>query len=374
MKRTILYYTLPFLLIACNTDTKSGAEQQITIHISETHLKVFNDLEKKIYSSTEAAAVLATMSEKGNRFCDDKPAEKTGAQTFLKAGGAAELAAEWPKSNYAAMVLGCRNWYTMSDMAVANDFIRINAESANTGRPAFDCYSVGFLQPYIMAANLNCNRLNIVDADFRIIKAHVDFLNLIKNKPTANIRALVSELKFSFAAGGPAQQHATDGPLTIADLCGKNSETHCLHYLMTFVEKFSKIKEINLILSPLHEFRFLPDKQRAVSVFYTSNAFDPNFTTEKQFEEFRTESGKIAEDTARLIIYHQSEEKSFGIYKLNKTLPVSTVCADKYRNVVASRYSPNRCRYFPGKTTEYDTYFDKISVNHQIKKYCSDPG
>jgi hypothetical protein len=197
-------------------------------------------------------------------------------------------------------------------------------------------------------------------------------MNLIRSKPGANVRTLISDIRFSFAAGGPAQNMSTDAALSVADLCGKNSETRCLHYLINFLEKFSRIKEINLILSPLHEFRFLPDKLRTASVIYTSNAFDPNFTTEKQFEQFRTESGKSAEDADRFVIYHQSEERSFGIYRINKAQQISTVCADRYRNVIAGSYSANRCRYFPGKITEYDTYLDKKSVNHQIKNYCSE--
>lgn len=373
MSKFLQYCALvAFIPVACTPNQKNGQSQQIVVHVSETHLKLFTDLQNKTYNAADASTVLAKISGKANRFCRGTVSDAANKADFLKSTGTAEYAADWPKHNYAAMLLGCRNWFTMSDIGIDDDFIRINAEYASKTKQAFDCYSVGFLQPYIMAASLNCARLNIVDSDFRIIKAHLDFMNLIRSKPGANIRALIADLRFSFAAGGPQNNLATDAVLSIADLCGKNSETRCIHYLVNFLEKFSKIKEINLILAPLHEFRFLPDKLRAASVFYTSNALDPDFTTAKQFEQFRTESGKSAEDADRLIIYHQSEERSFGIYKLNKVQQISTVCADRYRNITAGSYSSNRCRYFPGRVSEYETYLDKKSVNHQIKNYCSE--
>lgn len=360
------------LLTTVSFCKRSPGQQKITLHVSETHVKLFAGLTKHIYNATEAEATLNKISEQGDRYCSGMQTGNFASAGFFNAGAAETTVKGREKDLYVSALSGCHNWYSMSDVAVEDDFIKINAVSNKLRRAAFDCYSVGFLQPYIMAANLNCTRLNIVDADYRIIKAHLDFLNLAKANPLSDPKALLSSLKLGFPAGLANKNFQDKTPLSLAELCGKNTEIKCLHFLIQFLEKQGRISEINLMLTPLHEFSFLPDQSRSEAVFYTSNAFDPHFTSENEFAQFMRGFDTNTEDSQRMVIYHQAEEKSFGIYKIGKAGQISTVCADRYLNVVAGRFSTDRCRYFPGKFTAYETYFDKKSVNHRLKNLCAE--
>lgn len=361
-KNLTLVALIPVVLIS-SLCSKNNPLHRITLYVSDSHAKIFTDLKKGDYTAVEAEAVLRKMAEKGERYCREIQNGKMEPAGFLNPIDSEALAPTLPR---------CRNWNSMTDIGTDYDFIKMNANSDREGQQGFDCYSVGFMQPYIMAANLKCARLNIVDADFRVIKAHLDFLNLARTRPQSDARALLNKIHTGFPATKSDKRTQRKKHLSLAELCGRNSETKCLHYLITFLEKFNKNMEVNLILTPLHEFSFLPDRKRLESVFYTSNAFDPNNTSESEFELFLRSLKTKSQNAESFIIYHQAAEKKFGIYKIGKLGQISTVCADRYLAAAESRFSEGHQRAQLEQPEAYQTYFDKKSLNHHNGSECSE--
>ncbi|MBX3721311.1 MAG: hypothetical protein KF713_05670 [Turneriella sp.] len=351
--------------------SRAPNKTEIRLEISENHQKLFEDVKHATYDEADGLKLLGSLAEKSDGFCADAIKGKFSPGNFLNVDAAKTAFADWDQSHFQSARLGCRNWYTMTDLHPEFDFSKINVTFNPRALQKFDCYAVGYLQPYIMAANLNCARLSIIDVDFRILKAHLDLLKAMRERTWTNLDQLFEKVKYSFPAGNKRKGNKHDIDLTLSDLCGENSTRACAAALIRFMEKLPSLSEVNLVLSPLHEFKFPAKRDELISVFYTSNAFDPHFTSEAHFKEFMAKLRPIAESRDRVVIYHQSEEKSFGVYQLTNENTVTTVCADKFKNVVEGRYSADRCRYFPGKTTVYENYFDQLAKGRHPEK-CSE--
>ncbi|HRP69756.1 MAG TPA: hypothetical protein PLY93_09530 [Turneriella sp.] len=248
-------------------------------------------------------------------------------------------------------LLGCNAWYTMTDRTPEIDIAYTRHTIDPSLSQGVQCVSVGFLQPYILAAHSNCDKLTVVDLSFRTLRLHALMLPLLTAKNFAGIDVVIETWE-------------KQSGVKLSEVCTSYSLSRCKIELMAFAEKYRSGINVELTLSSLTHFK---GDFNQPTIFYSSNALDPNFTTADEFKKIQ--ANWMTRTAPFYVIYHQAESSNFGVYKLTKQT-IQKICADNFIVARSGHYSKDGCKYFPATRSEYTTYFDNAATNKEEKLPC----
>jgi hypothetical protein len=229
------------------------------------------------------------------------------------------------------IIAGCWNFYSMNDIGVENDFLLVKELYSEE---SLDCYSVGFMQPYIMHGILGCKRLFFLDIDWKIIESHFwlfrDFATGVNDNGIDWARYKET---INWDIGLDMVPRKMKENLGYETVCGNYQSLMCRKAMDRMIAKKSELEEVRFNLGFLHEgkYDFQPGR---VTVVYTSNALDPGYTSRKEFKKFLKLLGKaMEEDNKMVMIYHAGGRRAFGVYEITREenyLKVFAVCRDNY--------------------------------------------
>ena len=258
MKRTPFFVLGLFLIAACSK-TAATHKTQISLSVSEENLALLPHLQKEMVGESVAQA-LKKLDVAAQKWCVS-PSKSTG---LLRDLNAAETQAFKQNDLSLRGALGCSAWVKMTDRSPEVDFAYTrNAIDTRLKEPTH-CVSVGFLQPYIMAAHFNCTSLTVVDFSFRTQRLHAELLPLLLGKNFPGIEATLEAWE-------------KNTKTSLAEICADYSLSRCKIALMAFVEKYRTGLNVELVLSSLASYK---PTGNTTTVIYSSNALDPNFTIE----------------------------------------------------------------------------------------------
>jgi len=250
------------------------------------------------------------------------------------------------------LIAGCWNFFKLNDIRPDIDFKLVSKLYPAHKK---ECFSVGFMQPYIMHAVLGCEKVVMLDIDWRIMDGHYQLLTQFKNKAMTDksmIDASIPKLKIGWIARFDNKPMEESVVPAMDHICFKHRQKECYEYLSTFQNTFSLVKEFELQVSHLHGSKFNFIKER-MPVIFLSNAIEDLYTSRDQFMELmdRTANALPAGSSA-LFIHHTAGRPQFGIYELVKkvdSFEILTICKDPYMS------SP------VGEAYPYRTHFEKIT-------------
>ena len=256
------------------------------------------------------------------------------------------------------VIAGCWNYFQMNDIHPEKEFQLIKTLYLNQNK---ECYSVGFMQPYIMNEILGCNKLHMLDIDWRIHFTHYELIRKMRTGSfqKENIDNGLNEIPFDWVAFNSIL--TKDTKLKMNDICKTDPNT-CTNAILNFQTNYKKVSKLYLQLSPLHDLNFTPEKE-SISIIYTSNALDNVYTKMPDLKKMLSKiNSRLSENQTALIIYHNGGLSMYGIYEItrDKLFPkVRTVCKDIY--------------YVGGVSDDERTYInlDKLSLNNGKAITCS---
>ncbi|MCC5815647.1 MAG: hypothetical protein JJT78_12895 [Leptospira sp.] len=175
LRRFLLIFGL-ILTMDCSSFSKNSLPD-LSLIVREEHRNILLLLTKDNYRSGELEKTFQLLSQKGDELCHmfykNIPVRKELAQSFI---GDYQFAKkkneEWYDNVLHSVVMGCFNFFQMNDMQVQDTMERVSRKYPGEK----ECYSVGFMQPYFMHNTMNCSRLTMLDADWRILFAHYRLL------------------------------------------------------------------------------------------------------------------------------------------------------------------------------------------------------
>jgi len=347
-------------------DISLNRKPSLKLYASEKMRNYFPILSKD-YEGQEVFEGLSSIREIGDLTCEMiysmRKYDKDEIKKFTNIELGSPITSKFYLHTFRRMIAGCWNFYQMNDISPDKDFEYLKKQYPNQ---KFNCYSVGFLQPYIMHSILDCDTLTLLDIDIRIIEAHaqlVKFFHEGKMATPEEVKKNLESLKISWIAQYRNFQAQT--PVNIRVLCPRNMEM-CLEKLVIFQEKYNHLKELNLYASAIHEANLIPKKDH-ISVVFVSNAFEDYYTRRKEFDYLMKNLEQNLEVGQKVIfIYHNGGRHLFGVYEVMKkldedeSLEVTVLCRDKYL-------------FYPEEEdrTYYNIHFDRLRGLKTTEKYCS---
>lgn len=262
---------------------------EVNLSISESHQKVFK-LDSKEYKNFESFFVFNRMKEHTKGVC-------IGRHII-------------PGFNWvvSALMNGCLNFYMMNDLGANQSFEYVFTKAKMNK----DCYTVGFSQLYLMNESAKCNSLSVIDIDWRIIYTHYQMMLYSKKEFQIFNEMDLGNLKPS-----------------IHQFCERHDMPSCKKAFASFFANYKKLDSVNLQLGFLHEFKFRNTGNDIV--LYVSNAIDPEYTNQKQFDKLIENIFNAITRQDAYIIYHTGGGHEYAIYKLfkfNEAKRIVTVCRD----------------------------------------------
>jgi len=342
---------LAFALMATACGEKPRPSQKPEMHlvVSPKFREIFPHLQAS-YQQSAMQALFADMSKRSDRVCrllhDKIPGRFEVFKTFSP-----EL---WtPKFNalLSEIIAGCYNFFTMNDLAANLALEKV----AGYFPGKKDCYAVGFVQIYMMHSILNCNKLGMIDVDWRILHLQQQALAQFAEGKPLNFKNL--DVRWSANFGDNEKIRPRESGLTADSFCYHQNRPACRVAFQKFQQLFGGIRQIEMQLSFLHDIRLQPLSE--TSVVYVSNAVDPGYTKKEQFDTMLQNLARVQDkDHKTAIVYHGGGSHQFAIYQVSQSekgdIVVDTKCRD---DLEWSKYYRDR----PGK--KYQTYFDAASIN-----------
>ncbi|HMV79265.1 MAG TPA: hypothetical protein PK453_19960 [Leptospiraceae bacterium] len=259
------------------------------------------------------------------------------------------------------LILGCWNFYSMNDIGVEKDFSIVKSVY---GEYEKDCYSVGFMQPYIMHGILGCKRIIFLDIDWKIVESHFQvFREFSKGTMNEGIDWKKFENSIEWDVGLDLKPRKKVDRLDYDSVCRNGQGNMCRRAIKRFIENSDTVEEVRFNLGFLHEgsYDFSPSR---VSVVYMSNALDPAYTTKKEFKRMLKHLGmSMREDNIMVMIYHAGGTKATGVYDIRrreKGLKIEAVCRDDYRYGSVHQ----------NKGESYSIYLDSYTGNREKIPDC----
>lgn len=315
----------------------------VSLQVSDFLMRELVVVTRRRYSLTAATELFERMRPPGDAFCTmffrRKPVERKIAGLHIVPEHLGPYLRARPGRDLLRMgpVAGCWNFFGMNDR---RPDAALRAARTQLGAPAGHCFSVGFMQPYLMSVHLGCRLLTFIDFDWRIIDAHLQMIRMFRAGGFASreaARRSLASLRLAWAV--------RDGKLlskmeaTPENLCPSGRAELCLDALVRFQREFTGLQEIRLQLASLHEADFGDGAARvgnavsaqASSVGYLSNAASPDYMSEREFEAF-LEAVAAALPGARplLLIRHAAGGDEFQVFKLvrvGRSFAVRLLCS-----------------------------------------------
>jgi hypothetical protein len=256
---------------------------------------------------------------------------------------------------FIATLAGCRTWFKMTDRAVEKDFAKVLAVTKPDA--ALHCASVGFVQPWIMAASLPCEHLTFIDLSAKTLNLHrrlVDKALKTGGKPDFAEFLQQNDLQDNTAKQASVKKDLTD------NLCPAHNANICADFFKRAAAKMPRMKSIRFIWGELTEASDLLIIKNTTTVFYVSNAIDEKFTSADRFDAFQRKYAS-ATGGSGLVVYHMGSEKKFAIYQFNESGKIQTICADRF--IVQPKAYKDPCYIKPIQPDSYEmlTLADKIA-------------
>lgn len=338
-----------FLNIYCGT---FQTNPHIEMQVGEQHRKILMLLTKDNYQSEELENTFQAMTEKGDELCNmfyknipiqnDKVSDFLGGYIFLK-----KNKEKWYDNVLHSVVSGCFNFFKMNDMRVYDTFTRISRFYQGEK----ECYSVGFMQPYFMHNILNCSRMTMLDADWRILYAHYRLLqgffkNLDYKNDSKHLDELLNSLPVKWVGNFRSKPIQKEKFISMETFCNPEDRQECSDAFLGFQSKVKNLSEVELQLSFLHDAKF-EIKKNKLAIVYVSNALDNEYTKKHELLSMLDNFKKTLRSEQKIVIIYKAGGSSlFGIYELqldqNRALAVKTTCRDDYRwsNAYKKRQKP----------------------------------
>ncbi len=341
----------------------------ITLEVSGNPLRDFVPFQKSSYSDTELPILFQSLETAADEYCSMvhqlSPYDPVKAENFIRKERLGAYRANFHKNSLFNLTAGCWNFFTMNDMSPDVDFTLLKKLLPGL---SYECYSVGFIQPYIMHNIMNCRSLTMLDLDWRILDGQYQMLSYYRKNLIVSrefLRAILEKLRIGWIAlNNTAQPRNT---ITMDVLCKFYPPDICEKHLMDFQTNFNRLDWIKLYVTALHEAVFPISPAGTIKVIYVSNALEDIYTTQAEFDALLMNIDRsLLPGQRAVIIYHAGGTRVFGLYEIQKrrdsgaSVPgplytVNTLCKDTYIT--------------KAKTDElhsYDTYFESISVTKKI--------
>jgi len=253
------------------------------------------------------------------------------------------------------IVAGCFNFFQMNDVRPDLDFQfaqRLYPEARK------ECFSVGFMQPYWMHTVLGCERLSLVDLDWRIHDGHQQLLSRFREGRLAEgpgFDAALAEVKLGWTARFDGQPPLPETSASAERLCLSAAVPACRGVLQHFQAKAASVKSVELQVSALHDatYAFLPG---VLPVMFFSNALESIYTTRPQFDVLVEKVSRgLPRGGKAVMVYHAAGRQQFGVYELEAkgdgAYRLTTRCKDDYLS------SPIKGL----KVIPYTTWFEEVT-------------
>jgi hypothetical protein len=308
--------------------------------VSVDHTQILVDVNSNYYDEYTAKELFLKMDKKSEDVCNIlykyKKYDLGLLRNYIREFSLKKKDDEkWYDRLIPSLYAGCFNFFQMNDIKVKKTFTYLSDKI--TGLK--DCYSVGFMQPYIMHSTLDCSTLTMLDMNWKILFGHLEMYKLFKNE---SIRAggegkidpsIISTIPVSWTAVFGPKPRAKERNVNINSFCSLGDLEDCNDSLITYQSMFPNLNRIELQLSTLthSDIRVKTDK---TVVVYLSNAIDPEYTTYNQFKIFLDRlSNNLYADQKAYLIYQAGGRNLSAIYLLEKfsndEVSLTTVCRDK---------------------------------------------
>lgn len=258
-----------------------------------------------------------------------------------------------------SLVAGCWNFIEMNDFRPDLDFHLVKHLFP---KKRFSCYSVGFLQPYIMHSILGCDNLTMVDIDWRILDAHRQFIEA-RERGLSPLQS-VGQVRTGWIAF--RKPYGPELKLDLSLVCRHIQKDQC-RQMIGMIDGSTVPENWRLNLSALHDVSFYEDR-KSTPVFFLSNAIEEMYTSPSQFKTLMERTASHLDPGGKaLFIHHVGGWKLFGIYELEsggegKGYSIRTLCKDRYLAMSRGK---------EGKPAVYETYFEKATKSTGTPPTCS---
>jgi len=333
----------------------------IDLRVSPALQALFVPITKDSYGEDELPALFDQMRELGDAFCS----MKHGLDEVDLAAARAFIAPEFVnvylnayKSARRSIESGCWNFFLMNDQHPYRDFELVGALFPSE---SYDCYSVGFAQPYMMHNVLGCSSLTMIDIDWRVLDAHHRLLTAYDDElvETEGLETAIGQVQVSWIAW--TGQMRPSYPATVKSFCSTKQFDTCQGHLEDFQGNWDDVKKLQLSLASLDGTHFF--QTEVPKVFYLSNAIESMYTTRKEFDTLMESLGGALEvGQHAYLIHHVGGYPNYGIYDLSCTedgCGVETVCRDVYVATAIGATEPT-----------YDTYFETVTKTKGAAPSC----
>jgi len=353
------------LLIAAVVSGGAHCSSRAVLKVTPEHQAFLNHVGSSSYSNSSIRRLFARLDEEGTKICDmifqySEYDENIATSFSSKLDFRKKKGQMWYSNILPSLIAGCANFYKMNDRGVHNVFRILEGLYPEDK----DCFTVGFTQYYMMLQEMRCGRVVSVDADWRILKAHFDFHELVRNKaPEADAVSLLQAMQPNWVAHFDYIPQRTEETIDESTFCNPTERKHCLRSFEHF-SSLPEIKRTELMLGFIHDSSFTPEGTSTVSVLFTSNALDWEYTTLEQFDKLHSSARAYLPVGKKLaIVYQAGDSEDIVVYELAKTEPdelnISIRCRDNIR------WSDHYTLELRGKP--FNTYFDDLLDRQKLK-------
>lgn len=327
--------------------------RKIALKVSKTHKDKLHAIQTQEYTTIEAEEVFTKLRKDSTDICKIyyKYIEYNEARVNDFSNGLRfnrGKKEKWFDNLNSPLMAGCFNFFKMNDRSINNTFSKV--KKIVDGET--DCFSVGFLQPYLLHTIVGCQELTMIDMDWRIIYTHLKLVQKFEEEKFANISLdtqdkVLSDLPVAWVARFDRKPLEDEKNIGLKTFCANSEMSYCKEIFINFQNHFKNINAIQLQLSHLHEVSIRPRAKN--TIIFTSNALDKEYTTKKELEYFLNSMfSNLVPEKNIFIIYQVGGMKEFGVYKLSVdskgNRKVETVCRDEYR--LSEEYVRKNKKYY----------------------------
>lgn len=352
----LIFAKLGLLGSACQKQAPKPQKPEIQLVVSDRFREIFPTLQPN-YDLKATHGFFTDMVQRSEHVCRVLHNKLPGRQEIFKAFSP-ELWTGKFNPYLSEIIAGCYNFFTMNDLAAKNAFEKVNRYFPGKK----DCYSVGFVQIYMMHSVMNCSKLVPIDIDWRILHLQFQVISQLYESKPLNFKDL--DVRWSANFHEDDKIRPRESNLSVDSFCYRQSWVACRATFQKVAQIFTDIRQIELQLSFLHDIQLRPLSE--ISVVHVSNAIDPGYTKKEQFDTMLKNMTNVPDKKHKtVVVYHGGGSFQFAIYEVSTSekggITVSTKCRD---NLEWSKYYKDR----PG--VKYKTFFDTISADANPER-CS---
>ena len=334
----------------------AGQSLPVTVRFSDAHLAYYAVPSHQAYGPATSAALFEQMRAASEVACSHFRIKTLTQKAPLHAFMRPEVVAKPPWNGFVnSLVAGCFNFFQMNDMRPDLDFHFVQRLYPEARK---ECFSVGFMQPYWMHGILGCERLTMVDLDWRIHDGHQQLLQRFREGRLAGgpgFDLALSEVRLGWSARFDGQPPVRETPASVERLCLPSANGACRGVLEDFQARAAAVKSVELQVSALHDatYAFLPG---TLPVLFFSNALESIYTTRPQFDLLMEKVSRgLPRGGKAVLLYHAAGRQQFGAYELEAkgdgAYRLTTHCKDPYLS------SPIKGL----KVIPYTTWFEEVT-------------